>query len=139
MKKLFIGVLLLVPIIAFAGGSHEKTKVEPQKVEKYTPSKTHEIAPQTPVVPQPSPTSVSAPTIPTTQPSAPQGGNGMIYCSGPLAPGWNVSLPNGGCKATTVKVPLNAMPYTGTSEELDALYLIFMCLLASCLVYFSFA
>lgn len=21
----------------------------------------------------------------------------MIYCSGPMAPGWNVSLPNGGC------------------------------------------
>lgn len=24
-------------------------------------------------------------------------GGGMLYCSGPMAPGWNVSLPNGGC------------------------------------------
>lgn len=22
---------------------------------------------------------------------------GLLYCSGPMAPGWNVSLPNGGC------------------------------------------
>jgi hypothetical protein len=24
-------------------------------------------------------------------------GGGLLYCSGPLAPGWNVSLPDGGC------------------------------------------
>ena len=24
-------------------------------------------------------------------------GGGLLYCSGPMAPGWNVSLPNGGC------------------------------------------
>lgn len=24
-------------------------------------------------------------------------GGGMLYCSGPMAPGWNVSLPDGGC------------------------------------------
>lgn len=24
-------------------------------------------------------------------------GGGLLYCSGPMAPGWNVSLPDGGC------------------------------------------
>jgi hypothetical protein len=32
------------------------------------------------------------------------GGGGMVSCSGPLAPGWNVSLPNGGCSTNTFSV-----------------------------------
>lgn len=36
---------------------------------------------------------------PSTSTSGNGGGN--IYCSGPLAPGWNVSLPGGGCGGTT--------------------------------------
>jgi hypothetical protein len=33
------------------------------------------------------------------------GGNGAPWCSGPLAPGWNPSLPNGGCELS-----INTMP-----------------------------
>lgn len=33
-----------------------------------------------------------------------QEGGGLLYCSGPMAPGWNVSLPNGGCPVIPVPV-----------------------------------
>jgi hypothetical protein len=38
--------------------------------------------------------------------AASNGSGGLIYCSGPLAPGWNVSLPNGGCGAPPAPVYL---------------------------------
>lgn len=31
-------------------------------------------------------------------------GGGQLYCSGPTAPGWNVSLPNGGCPVIAAPV-----------------------------------
>jgi hypothetical protein len=37
--------------------------------------------------------------------SQPTGGAGMIYCSGPEAPGWNVSLPDGGCGSSETYLP----------------------------------
>lgn len=33
--------------------------------------------------------------------SANNGGGGLIFCSGPMAPGYNVSLPGGGCGGPT--------------------------------------
>ncbi|HVZ75797.1 MAG TPA: LamG-like jellyroll fold domain-containing protein [Candidatus Paceibacterota bacterium] len=33
--------------------------------------------------------------------SSPSGGGSLPWCSGPQAPGWNSSLPNGGCGTTT--------------------------------------
>jgi hypothetical protein len=33
------------------------------------------------------------------------GGGQLPYCSGPMAPGWNVSLPGGGCGGTAKWVP----------------------------------
>lgn len=45
-------------------------------------------------------------TPPPAETPAPQshggGGGGMPWCSGPMAPGWNVSLPNGGCGGPVV-------------------------------------
>jgi hypothetical protein len=42
----------------------------------------------------------------SSQANAPTGGT-MPWCSGPLAPGYNVSLPGGGCGQTTSLVPYN--------------------------------
>ena len=47
------------------------------------------FADEEPPKPSPSPSSSSVSTVSV--------GGGMVYCSGPMAPGWNVSLPNGGC------------------------------------------
>ena len=33
----------------------------------------------------------------------------MPWCSGPMAPGWNVSLPNGGCSDVQAEVSLGGM------------------------------
>lgn len=80
------------------------------------------------VLPTPSPT----PTTPTPAPSTPtsaqpqNSGNGMIWCSGPQAPGWNVNLPDGGCGTPGIPVHaivpgnpgvvhLSDLPYTGTN------------------------
>ena len=30
------------------------------------------------------------------------------FCSSPLAPGWNVSLPDGGCGSSSIQVPYNS-------------------------------
>lgn len=35
------------------------------------------------------------------------GGGAMTWCSGPMAPGYNISLSGGGCGATTTFVPFN--------------------------------
>ncbi len=40
------------------------------------------------------------------------GGGTMPFCSGPMAPGWNVSLPGGGCGGTATYIPKT----TGTSS-----------------------
>lgn len=42
------------------------------------------------------------------------GGGGLIFCSGPMAPGYNVSLPGGGCGGTTTYVPFNQPLGDGT-------------------------
>lgn len=46
------------------------------------------------------------------------GSGGLLYCSGPMAPGWNVSLPDGGCgpKAAPVYLP------TATVQNYDGSY-----------------
>lgn len=36
------------------------------------------------------------------------GGGGLIFCSGPMAPGYNVGLAGGGCGGSTTYVPYNA-------------------------------
>lgn len=92
----------------------------------YTPSPP---SPPSPAPPAPVP-SITAST-PAPLPSPPiggarppdvtsSGGNGMVWCSGPQAPGWNVSLPNGGCsKPMSASKPtvlrLDQLPYTGNS------------------------
>jgi hypothetical protein len=80
--------------------------------------------PPTPTSPQPttpSPTPQSAPTpSPSIIPPAPAGGgNGMVWCSGPQAPGWNVNLPDGGCSTTTKPnvVHLSQLGYTGNDSS----------------------
>lgn len=110
-------IILLFPFIAFAGGSHH--------YDKPTPPPTPVVTPYTPptatITPPPTPAAIPQPTpIP-----APSGGGTQIYCSSPSAPGWNVSLPDGGCSPKTSKneqvpvkpvqkyVKLNALPPTG--------------------------
>lgn len=79
-----------------------------------------------PIIPSNQSSIVSQPTV-NPAPSG-GGGNGMPWCSGPQAPGWNVSLPNGGCEkmsATSTElyglekpthIRLDQIPYTGTSQ-----------------------
>lgn len=50
-----------------------------------------------PVIPIMPPTVSVVPQVTT---SVSNSNNGQAWCSGPSAPGWNVSLPNGGCKPT---------------------------------------
>lgn len=91
----------------------------------------HKYAPEAPTMPQvqrnePTPTpapytpetSVAPQISPPTVPATPNTGNGMIWCSGPQAPGWNVNLPDGGCSrasSTSTVIHLDQLPYTGDS------------------------
>lgn len=62
---------------------------------------------------------IQTPSVPLPQPqtpSTPSTGNGMIWCSGPQAPGWDVSLPNGGCSPEVKVIKLDQIPYTGESQ-----------------------
>lgn len=45
-------------------------------------------------------------------PVAPAGGGGLVYGSGPMAPGWNVSLPGGGVGSSE-----NYTPYQKTLPD----------------------
>lgn len=45
------------------------------------------------------------------------GGSGMIFCSGPMAPGWNTSLPDGGCNSQTQFVSFGGPLKDGTKCE----------------------
>jgi hypothetical protein len=57
----------------------------------------------TPTLSTSTPVSTTTPSIsPIVEPKPL--GNGAIWCSGPTAPGWNVSKPNGGCNTNTVPV-----------------------------------
>jgi hypothetical protein len=47
---------------------------------------------------------VDSVALPPT-PSSPAGGGTLPYCSSPYAPGWNVSLPGGGCGSNETFVP----------------------------------
>lgn len=95
----------------------------PKTYEPIVPPKPHTA----PTIPVPtafqSPPTIStpmpSPALPPTQvgagPTSP-GGNGMVWCSGPSAPGWNVNLPNGGCTPSKpTVVHLDQLPYTGDS------------------------
>lgn len=68
------------------------------------PAVTHEItvidSPAVMTVP-PTYGLVCVPPPPAEAPQASSGDGAMPWCSSPLAPGWNVSLPNGGCSPTT--------------------------------------
>lgn len=44
-------------------------------------------------------------------------GGGMIFCSGPLAPGWNTSVPDGNCGSKTLFVPFNSPLKDGSKCE----------------------
>lgn len=85
---------------------------------------------QTPPPPAPAPAPLPQPSVPGVNPSAvTSGGNGMVWCSGPQAPGWNVNLPNGGCSpAKSTVIHLNQLPYTGDSPidtaGMDFLYVL---------------
>ncbi len=71
-----------------------------------------------PPSPQPAPLPLHTVQIPNS------GGNGMVWCSGPQAPGWNVSLPNGGCdraSSTSTVIHLSQLPYSGTND-LDIIF-----------------
>lgn len=41
------------------------------------------------------------------------GGGGQVFCSSPTAPGWNVSLPHGGCGGTSSFITFGAPLPTG--------------------------
>lgn len=45
------------------------------------------------------------------------GGGGMIYCSGPSAPGWNVGIPGGGCGGTDMFVARGATLFIATPTK----------------------
>lgn len=144
-----VGLLLLLPTMALAGGGNNSghnnnqysnstnnnssdDRSNSRSVNCSTPEtipvtqdehKTDKIPVLVPIV-----QSVTSNTNPVISPPVQSsGGNGMIYCSGPLAPGWNVSLPNGGCATTqpvsvtytkpTPTVSLSQMPYTGAGDS----------------------
>lgn len=44
------------------------------------------------------------------------GGDTMPYCSSPSAPGWNVSLPDGGCGGSEIFVPSGASYTVGATK-----------------------
>ncbi len=85
-----------------------------------------EIVP-TPIVyhppqPTPSPSPLPSDTPPQSGAPASGGGNGMVWCSGPQAPGWNVNLPDGGCSTTKPQsIQLSQLPYTGDNNT-DVLF-----------------
>lgn len=86
----------------------------------YSPTPTPASKP--PVNTPQSVTAPQAPPMPTANtPAGSPVGNGMVWCSGPQAPGWNVNLPDGGCSpqkpltSTGTVVQLSQLPYTGDS------------------------
>ncbi len=92
-------------------------EVIPTPIIYKTPKDAGELG--SPPTPSPSP-------LPSTAASG-GAGNGMIWCSGPQAPGWNVSLPNGGCEKPVIPVQssttgnpgvirLDQLPYTGDNS-----------------------
>jgi hypothetical protein len=44
------------------------------------------------------------------------GGGSMQWCSNPLAPGWNTSLPDGGCGGSEILVPFGGVVYAGNGS-----------------------
>lgn len=51
------------------------------------------------------------PSSSSSSSSSSTGGSGMPWCSAPLAPGWNTSLPDGGCaKSATIPSPVLSEP-----------------------------
>lgn len=44
------------------------------------------------------------------------GGGDMPFCSGPMAPGWNVSLPDGGCGGSSIFFQYGALVNAQTGE-----------------------
>lgn len=96
MTKYLLLLALFLPLSLYATGSHHSGYPR------------HPVSP--PVVPVPPPVDLPL-VVPTVPPSLPSGG-GQIYCSGPTSPGWNVSLPDGGCKPPVV-VRLSDVPPTG--------------------------
>lgn len=121
MKYLTIG-LLLFPSLVFAGGSHHYTP----------PSVVPPVVPPVVVVPPPPASVVIPPSTPTVVQFAPPGGGTQVYCSSPTAPGYQVGVPDGGCKpmqnTPNLRKPtyilLNVIPPTGPTFT-DFLYDLF--------------
>ena len=110
MTKLLItgvGVLLILVGILFSLGQAEagwykhppkeekQKKQEKEEVTEPEETQEEEVEEETP-----SETPQKAPKAKKTG-----GGGGQVYCSAPTAPGWNVSLPGGGCGSTKVYTP----------------------------------
>ncbi len=96
------------------------------------------VPPVTPVVTPPvTPPPATTPTVSPIVTTAPTGGGGQIYCSSPTAPGWNVSLPNGGCNTTPMatSVPLNILPYTGYNPAVDIMGFVSLMFVVVCITY----
>lgn len=57
--------------------------------------------------------------LPPSSSSGTQGG-GLMYCTGPLSPGWNVSLPGGGCSGGAVLGASTEAPNTSCTISITA-------------------
>ena len=95
--KFLFPLFLLLPLIAFAGGNKHHEYPPPPPVITHPPEP---IKPK-PIIPKPIPKAYVniANLAQNTPKNVSSGGNGQIYCSSPSSVGWNVSLPNGGCKS----------------------------------------
>lgn len=107
MKTLILA-LLLVPLITFAHGK-DKTSSPVCTPDTVGSSPGKPVSSPVVVPPPPQQPPVLSPVPSKTTPTE---GGSQIWCSGPTAPGWNVSLPNGGCSKPIV-IHLNQLPRTG--------------------------
>lgn len=100
-----------------------KHTVEHSSTVEHGPYKPEDVG-STPTAPKSTPTSAPLPAPVGLQAPAPApaGGNGMIWCSGPQAPGWNVSTHACQPFSTTTNaitphqpqtLKLTQLPYTG--------------------------
>lgn len=105
-------------------GHHYTPSPPSEQMPMYSPP--FKTPPDAPRMPQDESKPVT-PSIPSNPVQNAPGGNGMPYCSGPQAPGWNVStgkcdynpvhavVPPG--QTATSVVQLSQLPYTGDSPD----------------------
>lgn len=102
-------IILLFPFIAFAGGSHHYDKPTPPPA----PPVSAYVPPTATITPPP-----TQAATPQQTPIAAPGGGTQIYCSSPTAPGYQVGVPDGGCKPKVTHpafIKLTDMPRTGAT------------------------